>query len=194
MNAAPRSSTVFPFCVRSVNPAACAAAVLQHAVTVAVGQPEAGQQPLRFRRRRRRARQVGRVPALVARGDRAEHRHGGAQEHRVGERLAVHRVRDRAPQLGAQQPRPRDGGGAPRPQVQPERVGVEAHADVRDRHLARVGGALQRRRSRRGAPRVWPKSIWPVCSARTSAFWSGTISSVSLSSAGSRLPCASVRQ
>ncbi len=120
--------------------------VLQHAVAVA-GRPGRGRPAAASPRRRRssacggRGRTSAGCPGVIGPVD----RHRRAQEDRVGERLAIDRVRDGAPQLAAQQPRPRLRGRPAAAQVQPERVGVEADPEVHDRHLARVGGPLDRR-------------------------------------------------
>ena len=81
----------------------------------------------------------------VRRRDRPPQRLGRAEEHLVGERAAVHRVRHGAAQLHAREPRPAVVRLRAGLQVEPERVGVERQARVRQAQLARRRLALERR-------------------------------------------------
>ena len=137
---------------------------------------------LRLRRIVRRLRQLGRVPRLVARRDRAEDRRGRAEVHRVGEDLPIDGQRDRLPQLVALDPRgARIAGERARLQVEPQRVGVDRHAEIEELQPPRVGRALQRRVVLRAAFRVAEMSICPASSRSSCAFWSGTISTTTRS-------------
>ena len=106
MTAAPRSSAVLPFCVISVSRAGSPDASSSVPSPLRSEQPEARQQSPGLVGAAFAARQVGHVPTLVGGGHRPVHRHGRAEEHRVGERLAVDGARDGAPQLRAADPRP----------------------------------------------------------------------------------------
>ena len=146
MNAAPRSSALVALRRQDREARRRARPVLEDAVAVPVRQAEAGQQPPRGRRVVVGLREVGRIPPRVARRDRPVDRDGRAEEHRLGER-ARDRPRARWPprSSGLQQPRALGDRRPVRPQVHPERVGVEADAEVEDGQLLRVRLALQRR-------------------------------------------------
>ena len=73
--------------------------VLDDAVPVAILEADAFEQLARARRVVRIARNVWREPRLVAGGDRSPGRDRFAEEHRLRELLAIHRVGDRLPEL-----------------------------------------------------------------------------------------------
>ena len=115
------------------------ARVLEHAVAVAVGQADRGQQLFGARRIVRRVRNLGRVPLLVGGRDRAVDGHAGAEVDRVGEELPVHGHRNGAAQLVFLQPgRARILAERARLQVDPEGVGVVPLAEVQQLDLAGV--------------------------------------------------------
>src|SRR5262249_58985687 len=77
--------------------------VLEHAVVVAIGQPNRGEQLLRPLGVVRGLRSVP-VPLLVGGRLWTVDRHAGAEKHGVGEELAIDRHRDGASKLVALQP------------------------------------------------------------------------------------------
>ena len=87
------------------------------------------------------------VPDLVGRRLRAVDRHAGAEEHRVGEQLAIDRHRDRAAQLVALQPGARAGRRANAPGFRLNQRPSALRETPRSSSFTRpcVGRALQRR-------------------------------------------------
>ena len=97
------------------------------------------------------ARDVGREPGLVARRDRSPDRNRLAEEHRLGERLAIDRVRQRLAELGLLH----EGKALVvlldlRLEAEPERIGIG-----RDAKLDQLEPCLP---LRRGAPPRSPRS------------------------------------
>ena len=135
-----------PRCVRIEKRTGAPDCVLEHAVAVAIGEAEAGEQRPRARRIvRDTSAPTPEYHDAVARRHRPEHGHGGAEIHGVDDRVAIDGARDRLAEFRALQVGSAFGGRRRR-QVEPEHVRIDADADVgqRDRALLARDAAARR--------------------------------------------------
>ena len=134
-----RSRSRVPLLEQDREPHRRAGGVFEHAVAIAVGEARRGQQLARPGRVVRVGGDVADVPRRVARGDRPEDRHRGAQVDGVGDRLAIDAEGQRLPELLAPQPGLADPCPAWGVRLNQRRSGIEADAAVEQPQPSLIG-------------------------------------------------------